>query len=280
MPPLTAETLDRIRPYAAPPFTPGEAITQREVTVPGTGIPLTVLSPAGTLPAGAPCVYWMHGGGMVMGNRYSQIDIPLAWLAAFGAVVVSVDYRLAPEAQGSTAVEDCYAGLVWAAAELGVDAGRIVVAGASAGGGLAAGVALLARDRGGPVLAGQVLIGPMLDHRNRATATGPGTWTRETNEFAWRSLLGESPGEISPYVSPALADDLSGLPPAYIDAGSAELFRDEDVAYANRIWSSGGEAELHVWSGGFHGFDALFPDATLSVAARVTRTGWLSRLLR
>ncbi|MBL7252758.1 alpha/beta hydrolase fold domain-containing protein [Paractinoplanes lichenicola] len=277
-PPLTAETLDQIRPYAAPPFTPGDAITQREVTIPGTGIPLTVLSPASVLPADAPCVYWIHGGGMVMGNRYSQIDIPLEWLAELGVVVVSVDYRLAPEAQGSTPVEDCYAGLVWILEELGADPSRVVVAGASAGGGLAAGVTLLARDRGLPSLAGQILIGPMLDHRNRATTSEPGTWTREANEFAWRSLLGDR-NDISPYVSPALADDLSGLPPAYIDAGSAELFRDEDVAYGNRIWACGGQAEVHVWSGGFHGFDALFPGAALSAAARITRTGWLSRLL-
>ncbi|GID31596.1 alpha/beta hydrolase [Paractinoplanes brasiliensis] len=282
MPPLTSETLNLIRPYAAPPFPSRDDVTRREVTIPGAHVPLTVLSPAGELPSGAPGILWLHGGGMVMGNRYSQIDIPLEWLAEFGAVVVSVDYRLAPEARGVTPVLDCYAALEWLAAnaaELGVDPERVVVAGASAGGGLAAGVALLARDHGGPAIAAQVLIGPMLDHRNRADSTSPGTWSREANEFAWGCLLGGPHSDIPPYVSPALAGDLSGLPPAYVDAGSAELFRDEDVAYANRIWAAGGQAELHVWGGGFHGFDALFPGAALSAAARVTRTGWLSRLL-
>lgn len=285
MPPLTSETLNLIRPYAAPPFTPGDGVSQRELSIPapdGAEIPLTVLSPAGPLPSGAPGILWIHGGGMVMGNRYSQIDIPLEWLAEFGAVVVSVDYRLAPEAQGTTPVEDSYAALEWIAknaADLGIDPTRLVVAGASAGGGLAAGVTLLARDRGGPAIAGQVLIGPMLDHRTSAPCPDPGTWTPEANEFAWSCLLGGLQDTIPPYVSPALADDLSDLPPAYIDAGSAELFRHEDVTYANRIWTAGGQAELHVWEGGFHGFDALFPGAALSVAARVTRTGWLGRLL-
>lgn len=213
----------------------------------GVPIPLSVFSPANTDRAtAAPCVYWMHGGGMVMGDRFSQLDIPLEWLDRFGAVVVSVDYRLAPEATGTTLVDDCYRGLLWVAehaAELGIDPARIVVAGASAGGGLAAGVTLLARDLGTPAIAAQMLICPMLDHRNTSTssrqyADGPGVWTGGMNEFGWRSVLGDLTGEeIPPYVSPALADDLSGLPTTYIDTGSAEVFRDEDADYATRIWS-------------------------------------------
>jgi acetyl esterase/lipase len=293
VPRLDAEMLAQIRPFAAPsvePLLDGLAVDRQEITVPGPDggeIPLAVLRPAGPAPAtAAPCVYWIHGGGMVMGNRYSQLDIPLEWLDRFGAVVVSVDYRLAPEARGTALLDDCYQGLAWVAehaAELGVDPARIVVAGASAGGGLAAGVTLLARDRGTVPIAGQILIGPMLDHRNdtessRQFATGPGVWTAEMNEFGWRSVLG--PGDSVPaYVSPALADDLSDLPATYIDAGTAEVFRDEDVAYATRIWAAGGRADLHVWAGGFHGFDALYPDAPISAAARRTRTDWLSRLL-
>ncbi|MBM2615704.1 alpha/beta hydrolase [Actinoplanes sp. LDG1-06] len=284
MPRLDAGTLAQIRPFAAPEFVAAPTVDQREITGP---VPLTILRPAGPAPVNAPCVYWIHGGGMVMGNRYSQIDIPLEWLTEFGAVVVSVDYRLAPETQGTGPVDDCYAGLLWIAehaAELGIDPGRVVVAGASAGGGLAAGVTLMARDRGTVPIAAQVLIGPMLDHRNRTPSSrqfsgGPGVWTREMNEFAWRCLLGDVRSEVSPYVSPALAADLSDLPPAYIDAGSEEVFRDEDVDYASRIWAAGGSADLHVWNGGFHGFDALFPTAALSVAARLTRTRWLARQL-
>ncbi|MFD0305807.1 alpha/beta hydrolase fold domain-containing protein [Streptomyces sp. NPDC127119] len=307
IPRLTPEVLAQLRQLPPTPvdllLSPREA-DRREVTTPakdGAPIPLSVFSPANAdRGTASPCVYWMHGGGMVMGDRFSQLDIPLEWLDAFGAVVVSVDYRLAPEATGTTLVEDCYQGLLWItehAGELGIDPGRIIVAGASAGGGLAAGVALLARDLGGPAIAGQILICPMLDHRNtsvssRQYADGPGVWTREMNEFGWHAVLGRLDGagdlgdlpdpggeDVSPYVSPALAGNLSGLPTTYIDTGSAEVFRDEDTDYATRIWAAGGQAELHVWAGGFHGFDALFPQAPISVTARRTRTDWLARHL-
>ncbi|GAA3926332.1 alpha/beta hydrolase [Actinoplanes auranticolor] len=295
VPELTAEVLAQLRPYSSGPVEPllaGRAVDRREVSITGTAgdpIALSVLRPSGAArPSGAPCVYWMHGGGMVMGDRFSQLDIPLEWLDEFGAVVVSVEYRLAPEHTGTSLVDDCYRGLLWVAehaGELGIDPARIVVAGASAGGGLTAGVALLARDRGTPALAAQVLICPMLDHRNNTVSShqyagGPGVWTREMNAFGWRSVLGDlDPATVPGCVSPALADDLSGLPATYIDTGSAEVFRDEDVAYANRIWAAGGIAELHVWAGGFHGFDALYPHARLSAAARRTRTEWLARVL-
>ncbi|RKN04610.1 alpha/beta hydrolase [Streptomyces radicis] len=293
---LSPDVLAQIRQLPPPPFESvvgHRRVERREVTVPakdGTPIPLSVLSPANADPTtAAPCVYWMHGGGMVMGDRFSQIDIPLEWLDALGAVVVSVDHRLAPEATGTTLVDDCYQGLLWIAehaAELNVDPARIVVAGISAGGGLAAGVTLMARDLGTPAIAAQVLICPMLDHRN-ATASShqfsgePGVWTREMNAFGWRAVLGDLADDAVPaYVSPALADDLSGLPTTYVDTGSAEVFRDEDADYATRIWAAGGQAELHVWAGGFHGFDALYPGARISATARGTRTDWLARVLR
>ncbi|MFF1959574.1 alpha/beta hydrolase [Streptomyces sp. NPDC058220] len=292
---LSPEVLAQLRQL---PSTPVESllahrqVDRREVTVPAKDsapIPLSVFSPANTdRTTAAPCVYWMHGGGMVMGDRFSQIDIPLEWLDEFGAVVVSVDYRLAPEATGTLLVDDCYQGLLWVAdhaAELGIDPARIVVAGASAGGGLAAGVTLLARDLGTPAIAAQMLICPMLDHRNTSTSSrqysgGPGVWTREMNEFGWRCVLGDlADNEVPAYVSPALADDLSGLPTTYIDTGSAEVFRDEDADYATRVWAAGGQAELHVWAGGFHGFDALYPQAPISATARRTRADWLARVM-
>ncbi|MER7922004.1 alpha/beta hydrolase fold domain-containing protein [Streptomyces sp. NPDC096057] len=293
---LTPEILAQVRQFATAPvdsLLAGRQIDRREITVPGEDgaqIRLSVFSPA-TIDrtTAAPCVYWIHGGGMVMGDRFSQLDIPLEWLDEFGAVVVSVEYRLAPEVTGTTLVDDCYQGLLWTtehAEELGIDPARIIVAGASAGGGLAAGLTLLARDLGAPAIAAQMLICPMLDHRNATTSSRqfsgvPGVWTGEMNEFGWRAVLGDlTDDEVPAYVSPSRAEDLSGLPATYIDAGSAEVFRDEDTDYATRIWAAGGQAELHVWAGGFHGFDALYPRADISTAARRTRTDWLTRLLR
>jgi len=289
---LNAEILTQMRQYAVPAETylEGRSVQRRDLSVrsiDGFDLPISVFLPE--MPAlDATCIYWLHGGGMVMGDRFANLDIPLEWLERHGAVVVTIEYRLAPEVCGSTLVEDCYQGLLWIAAhadELGINPERIIVAGPSAGGGLAAGVTLMARDLTGPAIAAQILICPMLDHRNitkssQQYAGDPGVWTREKNVFAWQSVLrGQSGNNVSSYVSPALEPDLSGLPTTYIDAGSAEVFRDEDVDYACRIWAVGGQAELHVWAGGFHGFDAMFPDANLSAAARAARTDWLGRVL-
>ncbi|MGA2928426.1 MAG: alpha/beta hydrolase [Solirubrobacteraceae bacterium] len=294
-PPLSEETLEMIRPYATIPAETaltGHAVERQDLTIAssdGGQVPLTILRPAGAdlTSHTVACVYWLHGGGMVMGNRFSQINIPLDWLTRLGAVVITVDYRLAPDVSGMTLVEDCYAGLVWTAEhadEIGFDAAKLVAAGTSAGGGLAAGTTLLARDRSGPAIAAQVLICPMLDHRNDTTSShqfdGPAVWSRDANAFGWRSVLKDmAETDVPAYVSPALADDLSGLPTTYVDAGTAEVFRDEDVTYATRIWAAGGQAELHVSAGGFHGFDSLFRQVRVSLTARRTRSDWLERVL-
>ncbi|WP_423069268.1 alpha/beta hydrolase [Devosia sp. CN2-171] len=288
---LTPDILQQLRQYKVPAETylEGRAIERREASImaaDGTALAATILRPADAA-ADAPCIYWIHGGGMVLGDRFANLDIPLDWLAAFGAVVVTVDYRLAPEVSGTTLVEDCYRGLEWVAGhaeELGIDSSRIVVAGISAGGGLAAGTVLLARDRSGPAVAAQVLICPMLDHRNMTVSSRqysgePGLWTRESNAFGWRAVLGGDGAEVPACVSPAIATDLSRLPTTYIDAGSAEVFRDEVIEYASRICAAGGQAELHIWAGGVHGFDGLFPEARVSLAARRARTDWLARVL-
>lgn len=289
---LNPELLAQMRQYAVPADTylNGRALERREIAVTaadGASLPVTVLRPSAQV-QNATCIYWLHGGGMVMGDRFANLDIPLDWLDQHGAVVVTVDYRLAPEVSGTTLVEDCYQGLLWLAAhagELGIDPNRIVVAGASAGGGLVAGTVLMARDRNGPSIAAQILICPMLDHRNATPSSQqyagePGVWTREKNLFAWQAVLAGETGDISSYISPALETNLAGLPTTYIDAGTAEVFRDEDVAYASKIWAAGGQAELHIWAGGFHGFDAMFPDAGVSTAARAARSAWLSRVLK
>jgi len=206
-----------------------------------------------------------------------------------GVVAVNVEYRLAPENPHPAPIEDCYAGLLWTvnhATELRIDPSHIVVMGGSAGGGLAAGLALLARDRGGPALAGQLLLCPMIDDTNTTVAShqypGVGPWPREANVAGWAALLGEAVGgnDVSPYAAPARARDLSGLPPAFIEVGSAEGFRDEDTSYALRIWKVGGQAELHVWSGGCHGFDMYAADSEITRAALAARDSWLRRVLQ
>ncbi|MEU6311050.1 alpha/beta hydrolase [Streptomyces sp. NPDC047014] len=263
-----------------------------ELRAPGPpGAPeVTLVSarPAGT--AGPlPVLYYMHGGGMVMGNAPSVLPKLLRdWALPLGLAVVSVEYRLAPGTRYPGPLEDCYAGLVWLAAHaagLRLDAERVVIGGKSAGGGLAAALALLTRDRGGPVPIGQLLLCPMLDDRGRTFSShqmaGVDTWDRTSNATAWQALLGERYGapDLPPYAAPARATDLSGLPPAYIDVGSAETFRDEGVAYADALWRAGGRAELHVWPGAFHGFDSLAPLAALTRDAHEARTRWLRRIL-
>ncbi|GGV57667.1 alpha/beta hydrolase [Streptomyces massasporeus] len=252
-------------------------------------ISLLICRPAAPETAGPrPVLYHVHGGGMVIGNNRVGVDVPLAWAQALDAVVVSVEYRLAPEHPHPAPVEDVYAGLLWTAdhaAELGADPERIVIAGASAGGGLCAALALLTRDRKGPQPIGQVLMCPMLDDRNDSPSTyqmaGLGVWDRTANETGWTALLGSRRGgpDVPAYAAPARAEDLTGLPPAFLDVGSAETFRDEVVAYASRIWQAGGMAELHVWPGGFHGFDGFAPQAAVSQAARSAHLSWLRRLL-
>ncbi|HWS37989.1 MAG TPA: alpha/beta hydrolase [Actinoplanes sp.] len=265
--------------------------TVEERAVPGRpGDPdVTLLICRPTAATGAlGCLYHTHGGGMILGDSRTGIGEMLDLAERFGLAVVSVEYRLAPETPHPGPVNDCYAGLQWTAAnagELGFDPGRLIVAGGSAGGGLAAAVALMARDLGGPDILGQLLLYPMLDDRNDSASAvqmqGLGVWDRGSNRTGWGALLGAAAGgpDVSPYAAPARATDLAGLPPAFIDVGSAETFRDEDVTYATRIWQAGGRAELHVWPGAFHGFDAMVPSAALSQDARQARVRWLDRLL-
>jgi acetyl esterase/lipase len=181
-------------------------------------------------------------------------------------VIASVEYRLAPEHPFPAPVEDCYAALKWladSASRFGIDPTRIAIGGASAGGGMAAGLGLLARDRGEVDIAYQLLIYPMIDDTNLAQA-GPDTpdtsvWTRANNLAGWRAYLGQEPGGdgISVYAAATRAEDVSGLPPTYIGVGTQDLFRDENIAYAQRLMQAGVPTELHVYAHGFHGFDGF-----------------------
>jgi acetyl esterase/lipase len=222
--------------------------------------------------AGArPAVFEIHGGGFLMGSL-KMMD---AWCdtvaAELDAVVVSVDYRLAPEHPFPAGVEDCYAALSWLAAhaaELGVDSARMAIAGQSAGGGLAAATSLLARDRGGPALCFQLLEIPELDHRlatpSMKAFTDTPLWNHPNAVWSWKHYLGpDHVGEVSPYASPSVAKDLSGLPPAYVSTMEFDPLRDEGIEYALRLMQAGVSVELHTFPGTFHG-SSLVPAADAS----------------
>ena len=290
---LTPELIAQARVPSLPidDLLAARGVEHTERTIPGpTGAPEVTISVFRRTDhiAGGPGIFAIHGGGMVAGDRFHGIDVMLEWVELMDAVCVSVEYRLAPEHPDPAPVEDCYAGLVWTAdhaEELGFEAHRLMVAGVSAGGGLSAGVTLLARDRGAPALAAQMLICPMIDDRNDTVSSrqfaGIGVWDRGSNETGWNALLGDRrhTADVSQYAAPTRATDLSGLPPAFIDVGSAEVFRDENVAYATAIWAAGGIAELHVWPGAFHASDQFVADAALSRTATATRTAWVRRTL-
>jgi acetyl esterase/lipase len=251
-------------------------------------VPIVVVAPAAARP-GRGAVLHLHGGGFVMGSPEQNLPRLREQVAQLDCVLVSVDYPLAPAAVYPAAVEASYAVLRWLASEaaaLGVDRQRIGVAGESAGGGLAAALALLARDRHGPHLAFQNLLYPMLDDRTGVTAennpaTGQFIWTRESNNFGWASLLGTSPGSdgVSAYAAPARAADLAGLPPTYIAVGSLDLLLDEDVAFAMRLARAGVPVELVVYPGAVHGFN-LVPNAAISKRAIRHRLDALAGALR
>lgn len=294
-PPLTRDTLpregvDKMFP-SNDEVIAGRAIAWSEHVADGPGgeVALTVFRPRRDEGEALPAVYNIHGGGMIVGHRSWEHARVVELVHELGVVGITVEYRLAPENPYPAGVDDCYAGFRWLvenAATLGVDPARIVVMGGSAGGGLAAAVALMARDRGGPRMAGQMLLCPMIDNTHTSVSSrqydGIGTWTRAANLLGWSCLLGadRAVSEDAPaYAAPARAESLADLPPAFVEVGSAELFRDEDVAYATRIWATGGQAELHVWSGGAHGFDMYMPDAEISRAAVRSRISWLRRTL-
>lgn len=293
-PTITPDLIEFMRAsYAGPPVADliaGRPITWADVALPGyQGAEVTAsVFRARDATGPRPGVLFIHSGGMMFGDRFSGLDRVIDWVERLHVVLVSIEYRLAPEHPDPYAREDVYAALEWLGAEadgLGIDPARLLIAGASAGGGLAAGAALAARDRGGPRLCGQVLDYPMLDDRGITASTrqfdGIGVWDRVSNETGWRAMLGDAVGTdaVSPYAAPARATDLSGLPPAFIDVGSAEIFRDEAIAYADAMWRAGGDVELHVWPGAFHGCDIFAPHTALSRGMIATRNRWVERIL-
>jgi acetyl esterase/lipase len=257
---------------AAMEVPPNPNVTHEDRAVPGPegapDISVRIYRPvnaSGTLPG----VYFIHGGGMILGNVEGESAVAEQVCEQVGAVVVSVEYRLAPEDPHPAQAEDCYAGLVWTArnaAELGFDPGRLAVYGGSAGGGLTIAVVLLARDRGFPAIRFQMPIYPMIDHTNETSSsreiTDIGVWDRAANIEAWDWYLGG--GKPDQYAAPVLAEDLSGLPPAFIDVGTMDLFRDEDIMFAMRLMQAGVPTELHINPGAYHASEVLAPQAELS----------------
>lgn len=271
----------------------GQSIThdQQVISGPRGDIILSIFYP--TLSSSSnqlrPGILSMHGGGFISGNRFGSIQNMLNLVVTLDAVCISVEYRLAPEHPHPAPLEDCYTALLWTSshlAELRIDAAKLMIAGSSAGAGLAAGVALYARDNNGPSLCAQLLVCPMLDDQDKTASSqqyiNDGTWTGASNLAGWTALLGEHRGgkDVSIYAAPSRAINLSGLPPAFIEVGSAECLRDECVDYALRLWAHGVQAELHVWPGAFHRFQAFAPCAALSVIADRTRNAWVKRLLK
>ena len=245
-----------------PPRTPDDIVIEE---IAEEGARLRVYRPVaatGTTPA----LFWIHGGGYIQGSPIQDEAFAIAVARELGITVASVRYRLAPTHPSPAAIEDAYAGLLWLknhAAERGVDPARIAIGGASAGGGLAAGLVLYAHDRGEVHPVFQLLRYPMLDDRTVTRGLDDRLarlWTNQNNRYGWTAYLGQEPGSpgVSEYSAPARREDVTGLPPAWIGVGTLDLFHDEDLEYARRLREAGVEVSVDVVPGAFHGFDAVF----------------------
>ncbi|WP_186760043.1 alpha/beta hydrolase [Arthrobacter alpinus] len=275
------------RPGLPAELTDAVTITDHVAPGPDVGVPLRSYRPAkakGPLPG----LFWIHGGGMVAGSMAEDDVYCLKLAKSLGLVVVSLEYRLAPEHPFPAAINDAYQGLLWTAANtglLGIDPHRLAIGGASAGGGIAAGTVLRARDEKGPALSFQYLAYPMLDDRDHTPSnsefSGIPSWNRERNTLAWSWLLGPAHGtdRVSEYASPARATDLSRLPPTLIQIGELDLFRDENFDYAARLLRAGVSTEFQVYAGVYHGAEGLVPDAEVSVRILRDRDEALQRAL-
>lgn len=272
---------------------------ERHVDGPHGAVPISIFVPKSAWPSGnsrRPAIFFIHSGGFICGNRFTFIQEPLRWAAANNALLITVEYRQAPEHPFPVPHDDSWAALKWIsdhASSLGFDASRLLVVGQSAGGNLAATMGLRAREdkASGVKLCGVLVDAGMLDDRMTTASMDEaevrGTWTRGSNITAWNNYLdGSSPTPssrgtktVSQYAAPARAEDLSGLPPIFVGAGSAEAFRDENIEFASRVYAAGGDVELHVWPGGYHCFDQLLPDANLSRRSLAAKAAWVERIL-
>ncbi|HEY2715375.1 MAG TPA: alpha/beta hydrolase [Solirubrobacterales bacterium] len=269
---------------------PNPEVTRADLTVPGPagsadGVRVRVYEPRESGGEELPGMLWIHAGGFYGGTIGQDDGLCESFVSEVGAVVVAVEYRLAPEHPFPAGPDDCYAALAWlfeAAAEHGVDRARIGVAGYSSGAGFAAAVAQMARDRGDLELAFQVLLFALLDvpHRESSRAiVDPRVRNQPTTDRSWHLYLGDSYSSPPPYAAPARTEDLAGLPPAYLAIGELDVNCEENVEYARRLLLAGVATELHVFPRAFHAFDELAPAAQISKDAVADRTRALRRLL-
>lgn len=273
---------------AAPP--PSRPVEVTEVNVPGPvegpDVLVRIFRPAGET-GPLPAYLHLHGGGYVIGHMPFFATTARNIAADVGCLVVSVDYRVAPETPAPGPVEDCYAALKWLyahAAELKVDPARIGIGGESAGGGLAAALGLLVRDRGEVPIIFQCLSYPMLDDRTVVRQdgnpyVGQHGWGPEQNRYGWTSYLAVEPGsaDVSAYAAPSRAESLEGLPPTFIVVGALDLFLDECMEFARRLLHEGVPTELHVFAGAYHSFDVWAPAAKISQVSIANRTAAMRR---
>lgn len=265
------------------PANPNIEISNHVAPGPAGEIAVRVYSPK-NVSKPAPGLVYIHGGGMIMGGLDGEDGTCQMLADRLGAVIASVDYRKAPENPYPAAPEDCYAAASWVfdnAAELGIDAGNIGIYGQSAGGGLTIAVAMMARDRGGMKFAYMAPIYPMIDDRNVSESsnmvTDVGIWDRAGSLEAWGWYLGGK--EADQYAAPARATDLSELPPAFVDVGELDMFRDEDIDFVKRLSQAGVPVEFHLWPGAYHASEVFAPEAKLSESIWDARIAGLKRLM-
>jgi acetyl esterase/lipase len=277
------ETVSAIMASVEAPDNPNVGISEHVAPGPAGDIRVRVYTP-NNVAAPRPGIVYIHGGGMVLGSIDSEHALSQMMCDELGMTIASVDYRKAPEDPHPAATEDCFAAAQWVfdhAENLGIDPSLFGIYGASAGGGLALSVALKARDEGGPPFAFMVPIYPMLDPRHESHSsrlvTDVGIWDRDGSIEAWGWYLGGQ--EPDQHAAPGLAKDLTGLPPAYIDVGEMDMFRDEDLDFVKRLAEADVRVEFHLWPGAYHASEVFAPEAPLSQVIIANRLSGIRRLV-
>lgn len=268
----------------------GGAVEYDDIVIPGLDgdpdIPALVLTPANST-GDRPALVFTHCAGKIVSHPRLLIASMgvLDWVVRYQVVIVVAGVRVAPEYPHPAQVRDGFAALTWTvdnAATLGVDPARVGLVGVSGGGGVAAGTALYSRDHDGPPLSHLILLTPMLDDREafQSNRFEDVVWPRQSNSTGWTALLGESRGgeHVSPYAAASRADDLSGLPPTYVETYSADIFRDESIDFASRLMQTGTPVDLHVWAGVMHGVEGFAPSSVVGAALFDARRSFLARL--